>query len=115
MLLSAIRNKSSIFYLWILILFTLNASVQLQKANSGENPTFFNIGGVLSNNESEKNFSETIAVSLYDDDDACFGVGKLIFVCGIINANSSHSFLSISPPEYELCTPVCAKRNNLFW
>lgn len=63
MLLSAIRNKSSIFYLWILILFTLNTSVQLQKANSGENPTFFNIGGVLSNNESEKNFSETIAVS----------------------------------------------------
>lgn len=76
MLLSAIRNKSSIFYLWILILFTLNASVQLQKANSGENPTVFNIGGVLSNNESEKYFSETIAVSLYDDDDdaACFGV-----------------------------------------
>jgi hypothetical protein len=52
------------FYLWTLILFALNNCVQLQKPNSGENPTFFNIGGVLSNAQSEKNFSETIAVSM---------------------------------------------------
>jgi hypothetical protein len=51
------------FYLWTLILFTFNNCVLLQKPSSGENPTFFNIGGVLSNGESEKNFSETIAVS----------------------------------------------------
>ncbi|CAO1443281.1 unnamed protein product [Diamesa serratosioi] len=31
----------------------------------GENPNFFNIGGVLSNNDSEKNFSETIATLNY--------------------------------------------------
>lgn len=29
----------------------------------GPNPTVFNIGGVLSNNESEKYFNETISVS----------------------------------------------------
>lgn len=52
------------FYLWTLILFTFNNCVLLQKPSSGENPTFFNIGGVLSNGESEKNFSETIAVSM---------------------------------------------------
>jgi hypothetical protein len=52
------------FYLWTLILFALNNCVQLQKPSSGENPTFFNIGGVLSNAQSEKNFSETIAVSM---------------------------------------------------
>jgi hypothetical protein len=51
------------FYLWTLILFTFNNCVLLQKPSSGENPTFFNIGGVLSNSDSEKNFSETIAVS----------------------------------------------------
>lgn len=51
------------FYLWTLILFTFNNCVLLQKPSSGENPTFFNIGGVLSNSESERNFSETIAVS----------------------------------------------------
>ena len=48
-----------------LILCMLMNCVLLQKANSGENPNFFNIGGVLSNNDSEKNFSETIAVSKY--------------------------------------------------
>lgn len=52
------------FYLWTLILFTFNNYVQLQKPGSGENPAIFNIGGVLSNSESEKNFSETIAVSI---------------------------------------------------
>lgn len=52
------------FYLWTLILFTFNNYVQLQKPGSGDNPAFFNIGGVLSNTESEKNFSETIAVSI---------------------------------------------------
>jgi hypothetical protein len=52
------------FYLWTLILFTFNNYVRLQKPGSGDNPAFFNIGGVLSNTESEKNFSETIAVSI---------------------------------------------------
>jgi hypothetical protein len=59
------HHTISEFYLWTLILFTFNNCVLLQKPNSGENPTFFNIGGVLSNSESEKNFSETIAVSIY--------------------------------------------------
>ncbi|KAL7018717.1 hypothetical protein ACKWTF_010879 [Chironomus riparius] len=53
------------FYLWTLILFTFNNYVQLQKPGSGDNPAFFNIGGVLSNTESEKNFSETIATLNY--------------------------------------------------
>jgi len=51
------------FYLWTLLLFALINCVLLQKPNAGENPKYFNIGGVLSNTESEKNFSETIAVS----------------------------------------------------
>lgn len=54
------------FYLWTLMLFTFNNYVRLQKPSSGDNPTFFNIGGVLSNSESEKNFSETIAVSIHN-------------------------------------------------
>jgi hypothetical protein len=61
---STMCHTISEFYLWTLILFTFNNCVLLQKPNSGENPTFFNIGGVLSNSESEKNFSETIAVSI---------------------------------------------------
>lgn len=61
---STMWHTMSEFYLWTLILFTFNNCVLLQKPNSGENPTFFNIGGVLSNGESEKNFSETIAVSI---------------------------------------------------
>jgi hypothetical protein len=51
------------FYLRTLLLFTFHNYVLLQKPGSGDNPTFFNIGGVLSNIESERNFSETIAVS----------------------------------------------------
>lgn len=47
------------FGLWTLILFTFNDSVWLQKTN----PTLFNIGGVLSNADSEKNFADTISVS----------------------------------------------------
>lgn len=38
----------------------------------GPNPTVFNIGGVLSNNESERYFNETISVS------------KLIFVLSLL-------------------------------
>jgi hypothetical protein len=57
-------HKISEFYLWTLLLFTLNNYVLLQKPNSSDNPTYFNIGGVLSNSESEKNFSDTIAVSI---------------------------------------------------
>lgn len=52
------------FYLCALLLFTFHNYVLLQKPSSGDNPTYFNIGGVLSNIESEKNFSETIAVSI---------------------------------------------------
>lgn len=67
-----------------LTLCMLMNCVLLQKANSGENPNFFNIGGVLSNNDSEKNFSETIAVSREKDQKNCLhffrGGGLLMFL-----------------------------------
>jgi hypothetical protein len=75
---STMCHTISEFYLWTLILFTFNNCVLLQKPNSGENPTFFNIGGVLSNSESEKNFSETIAVSILCSIYCC------VFLCSSI-------------------------------
>jgi hypothetical protein len=61
---SKMWSTISEFYLWTLILFTFNNCVLLQKPNSGENPTYYNIGGVLSNGESEKSFAMTISVSI---------------------------------------------------
>jgi hypothetical protein len=60
---NSLRISNDTFVQMLIILSLLINSVSLQKPNSGENPTFFNIGGVLSSSESEKNFSETIAVS----------------------------------------------------
>lgn len=39
--------------------------VALQKSLSTENSSYYNIGGVLSTNESESHFSTTIAVSIF--------------------------------------------------
>lgn len=70
---SSIRISRVIYVSLLYVLFLIN-SVSLQKTNSGENPTFFNIGGVLSNSESEKNFSETIAVSILHDIYSCMDI-----------------------------------------
>lgn len=49
--------------------FILNCIVQIvismnqRERDWGPNPTVFNIGGVLSNSESERYFNETISVS----------------------------------------------------
>lgn len=51
---------------WHLIIFLQIKAAILQKSAISDNkPSFYNIGGVLSNNESETHFHDTIAVSTF--------------------------------------------------
>lgn len=52
------------FFLKILLIGQLKfAALQKSSAENDNNPTYYNIGGVLSTNDSEAHFSTTIAVS----------------------------------------------------
>lgn len=53
-----------IIYISICFGSVLISTANQRDWNNSPNPTVFNIGGVLSSNESEKYFQETIAVSI---------------------------------------------------
>ena len=47
---------------FVFIIFQHLDTAMLQKASGADNPSYYNIGGVLSSNESETHFATTIAV-----------------------------------------------------
>lgn len=56
-----------IFVESLILILAIIESVKLQKPSQqhDNNPSFYNIGGVLSNNDSATHFHDTIAVSFY--------------------------------------------------
>lgn len=66
----AIYSQMVFNFVFIVVLFV--TSVRLQKANANDNngekpqhPFIYNVGGVLSSNESEAYFATTISVSTF--------------------------------------------------
>lgn len=57
--------KRLIFIHLILLLHIKSFLLQKPTGNDNNSPKEFNIGGVLSNNDSEDHFRDTIAVSYY--------------------------------------------------
>lgn len=59
--------KCILFIYLILLLHIKSTLLQKPTGNDNNNPKEFNIGGVLSNNDSEDHFRDTIAVSILNE------------------------------------------------